>query len=208
MRKPPAKNVSLSRSFSSCPIRTWSDISSPVISRPTPDSPDCAGRCFGQIELIPSARAATLIACWLAACCTALLFGVALPLPLRIGLCIAAATCGLTGIGSTFLLSGGRSVRSLEWRDGSLVASLGPDRLAREVTVIAGSFDLGQLGLLLWLKSCDGIHSVFIDAGKQEVCAIRRLYRRLKWVPAGARDSRNRQADTIRSQGLKCVTRH
>jgi len=129
-------------------------------------------------------RVAALAAAWLAAFCAAMLLGVALPLPARIGLCLGAATFGLTGIRSCFLLAGNRSVRALAWgtRRG-LGAFIGPRRIEVAVSVAGGSFRLGRLGLLLWFEACDGIHTVFIDAGKQEICAIRRLCRRLEWAP-------------------------
>ena len=65
-----------------------------------------------------------------------------------------------------------------------------------------------MMGLFLRLRGCDGIRGAFIDAGMQDEIAIRRLVRRLEWVPRGGSESENGQADTIPPQGLKCVTRH
>jgi hypothetical protein len=112
---------------------------------------------------------------------------VALPLPARIAICLGAATFGATGIRHSFLLAGHQSVRTLAWSDeGELWAELGPARTGKAVRLANGSFRLGCLGLFLWLESCDGFHSVYIDAGKQEPAAVRRLARRLNWAPAEA----------------------
>jgi len=179
---PQARNVPRSWSFSNCPIRTWSDISSPAMCRKTHDSPDCAGQCSRQIELVPSLRAAVLVAGWLGAFCAATLFGVSLSLPARIAICVGVATFGSTGIRACFLFAGRNCVRTLNWVDDSLIARCGPLRVEKPVELAGGSFRLGQLGWLLWLKGCDGSHPLFIDAGLQDICAIRRLARHLEWA--------------------------
>jgi len=176
---------------------------------PIPVSPGCAGPCSRRIELVPSRRGASLVGGWLAALCLSLVFAVALPLPVRIAFCVGAATLGFAGIRRYFLLAHRKSVRALAWPDdGHWIAYVGPRRLEAGVVLTAGSFHLPGVALFLWLRACDGFHGVFIDTGMQEAYAVRRLIRRLEWAPRGAAESENRQADTIRAQGLKCVTRH
>jgi hypothetical protein len=124
---------------------------------------------------------------------------VALPLPARIGLCVGAATLGLAGIRSCFLLAGRRSVRALAWTDtGDWFAYLGPRQVETPVVPGTGCFRLPGVGLILWLEECDGIHAVFIDAGKQEQFAIRRLIRQLQRPREAGSQREPRQADTIR----------
>ncbi len=184
------------------------------MSRTIPASPDCAGQCSSRIEIVPSARAAAVFAGWLVVICAAIGFGVALPWPTRLFICISAATFGFAGIRTGFLLTGRHSVSALAWNEGGeLFAYFGPQRVAKAVSLGSGSFHLGGVALFLWLKACDGVHGVFIDTGKQEVRAIRRLIRWLNWrrldrAPGGAPDCAHRQAVTIHSQGMKCVTRH
>jgi hypothetical protein len=182
LRMRQAMNVLPSRSFSNCPIRTCSDISSAAMSRPIPDSPGCAGQCSRRIELVPSWRAAGLVAGWLLVVCAAMFFGVALPLPARIAICVGVATFGTAGIRSCFLLASRNSIRALDWAGETLVARCGPRHIEMVVEVATGSFRLGRVGWLLWLEGCDGSRPVFIDAGRQEICAIRRLARYLDGV--------------------------
>lgn len=121
-----------------------------------------------------------IVACWLVVVCGVVICAVALPLPARIGLCIALATPALTAIRRCLLLKGRRAVRSLDWSAGWR-AGLGPGGNETAVTLRAGSFRVGRAFLLLWLRSRDGIHGVFIDAGRQDPRAFRRLCRRLQW---------------------------
>jgi hypothetical protein len=108
---------------------------------------------------------------------------VALPLPARIGLCIAIATPAMVAIRRCLLLKGPRAVHALEWR-GGFRAWVGPGRIETPVTLRAGSFRVGRAFLLLWLQGRDGIHGVFIDTARQEPRAFRRLCRQLHW-PVG-----------------------
>jgi hypothetical protein len=127
-----------------------------------------------------------------------MLWGVAVPLPVRIAICIGAATFGVAGIRRYFLFEGKNAVRALAWGpDAALIATLGSRRLAVPVELAPGSFRLGRLGLFLWLRGCDGKYAVFIDVGIQEICAIRRLSRRLAWAPGRDRAVQGGQADTI-----------
>jgi len=125
-------------------------------------------------------RAAVLAASWLCLVCGVLIVAVALPLPARIGLCFAIATSGLVAIRRCLLLRGSRAVHTLDWSAGWR-AGIGPRRTETPVTLRTGSFRVGRVFLLLWLQSRDGIHGVFIDAGKQETRAFRRLCRQLRW---------------------------
>lgn len=135
-------------------------------------------RC--RIDLVPSLRAATLAACWLLLVCGVLLGALALPLPVRIGLCIAIATPGMAAIRRSFLMKGRRAVHTLDWSLGWRV-ELGPGRTETCVTLRPGSFRVGRAFLFLWLQSRDGTHGVLIDGGRQEPHAFRRLCRQLQW---------------------------
>lgn len=133
-----------------------------------------------RIEIVPSRRAAAWAGGWLALVCGVLVAAVALPLPVRVGLCIAIATPGLAAIRGCMLLAGRRAVRMLDWSAGWR-ARIGPGTTETSVTLQVGSFRVGQAFLLLWLRSCDGIHGVFIDAGGQDPVTFRRLCRQLHW---------------------------
>jgi len=128
-------------------------------------------------------RAALLAGGWLAAVCLVILAEVALPLPARIGICVAIATPTLTAIRGCLLLRGRSAAAVLSWSNLGWFASFGSDRTERPVTLRGGSFRLGGVVLVLWLQACDGIHAVCIDAGRQDSGAIRRLCRRLGWPP-------------------------
>ena len=125
-------------------------------------------------------RAATLAGAWLVIVCGVLLGALALPLPARIGLCVAIATPGLAAIRSCLLLRGARAVHSLDWGCGWR-AGIGPDGTETPVTLLVGSFRVGRAFLLLRVRSRDGIHAVYIDAARQESRTFRRLCRQLQW---------------------------
>ena len=148
--------------------------------RTIPGTRPSAAPCSTRIDLTPSVRAATLAGAWLVLVCGVLLGAVALPLPARIGLCVAIATPGLAAIRRCLLLRGARAVHSLDWGRG-WHAGIGPGGTETPVTLLAGSFRVGRAFLLLWLRSRDGIHAVYIDAGRQEPRAFRRLCRQLQW---------------------------
>ena len=170
------------------------------MSRKIPITRPCAAHCCRQIELAPSRRLATLSIAWLAAWCLMVLTAVTLPLPARIGICIASLLGGARAIRGTFLLVGRRPVRGLRWDDSHLFVVNGRSRNEDCVTLAAGSFRWGRFGMLLRLRGSNGLWIVFIDAGRQEEAAIRALAARLKWP--------TRQADTIPAQDLTCITRH
>ena len=128
------------------------------------------------------------------------LTAVTLPLPARIGICVGSLLGGASAIRTTFLLAGRHSARRLRWDAGQLFVA--PARCGSEacVTLAPGSFRWGRFGMLLRLSGPDGMRVIFIDARRQDEAAIRALAARLKWP--------TRQADTIRTQDLTCVTRH
>lgn len=153
------------------------------MSRTIPATRPCVAPCCSRIDLVPSVRAAALASTWLCLACAVLILAVALPLPARIGLCIAIATPGMAAIRGCLLLKGRRAVRTLDWSAGWR-AGIGPGRTETPVTLRTGSFRVGRAFLLLWLQSRDGIHGVFIDGGRQEPQAFRRLCRQLRWPVA------------------------
>lgn len=117
---------------------------------------------------------------WLIVVCGALVSSVALPLPARIGICIAIATPGLAAIRGCLLLRGQMAVHTLDWSRGWR-AGIGPGWTETPITLRIGSFRVGRAFLLLWLRSRDGIHAVLIDGGRQDPRAFRRLCRQLHW---------------------------
>ena len=131
-----------------------------------------------RIDIQPSVRAAALACGWLLLICAVVLASVALPLLARIGICLAIATPALAAIRTSVLLRGNGAVRGLQW-SGGWQACVGPDLIRTPVTLRAGSFRVGRAFLLLWLESRDGIHALFIDAGRQEPRAMRCLCRQL-----------------------------
>jgi hypothetical protein len=159
------------------------------MSRTIPTSRPCAARCCNRIELAPSWRLATLLAAWLGAFGVMSLTAVALALPARIGICAAAIWGGARAIHATFLFAGRRPVAGLRWDETHLFVVLGRSRNEVCVTVAPGSFRWGRFGMLLRLRSCDGMRVIFIDSGGQDEAAMRALARWLKWPP--------RQAATI-----------
>jgi len=132
---------------------------------------------------VPSPHAALLASGWLGTACLVILAAVALPLPARIGLCVVIATPALAAIRASLLLRGAGAVAGLRWTAEGWFASFGPERTERPVTICAGSFRLGGVVMVLWLRACDGIHAVCIHAGRQDAGSFRRLCRRLAWTP-------------------------
>jgi hypothetical protein len=117
---------------------------------------------------------------WLLTLCAALLFGVALPLYVRIALCVAAATSTLAGIRSLVLLRGAGAVRALEWSEaGEFTAYVGSDCAALPASVTRGSFRSGAGLLVLRLATPKGIRAVLIDGTVQDTAVFRRLCRHL-----------------------------
>jgi len=115
--------------------------------------------------------------------CLVILTAVALPLPARVGICLALATPALLAIRSGLLLRGRSAVVSLQWGAQGWRAGFGPWQTEMPVTIRTGSFRLGEVVMVLWVEACDGIHAVCIDANRQNPEAIRRLCRRLGWSP-------------------------
>lgn len=152
---------------------------SPPIPGTKPSIAPCGAR-IERIELRPSRRAATVVVGWLILVCGVVIGAVALPLPARIALCITIATPAVAAIRRCILLAGPGAVRTLDWSAGWR-ARIGPGTTETCVTLHLGSFRVGRAFLLLWLRSCDGIHGIFIDAGRQDPVAFRRLCRQLHW---------------------------
>jgi hypothetical protein len=151
------------------------------MSRAIPARRRCAAPFSNRIELQPSVRAAALATAWLCAIGGVLLVSLDLPLLARIAICICAATMSIATIHSVFLLGGPNAIRALQWSEaGQLFAQFGPEQRESTVVLAPGSFRWGRKWLLLWLKSCDGVHGVFIDGEKQDRQAFRRLCRRLE----------------------------
>ena len=151
------------------------------MSRSNPGMRPCvASSSCSRIDLVPSARAAVLAVAWLSLLCAVILGGVALPLAGRIAICVSIATPGWLAIRGCVLLRGGGAVRALAW-EGGWRAWIGPGRIETSVTLQAGSFRVGRLFVLLGLRSRDGMHGIFIDAGRQEPRSFRRLCRQLRW---------------------------
>ena len=150
---------------------------------PTPCTRPSAAPSCNRIELRPSARGALLAGGWLVVVCLVILLKVALPLPARIGICVAIATPALAAIRGSLLLRGSSAVSSLNWTAQGWFACFGSERTERPVTIRGGSFRFGGVVLVLWLQACDGIHVSCIDAGRQDSGEFRRLCRRLAWPP-------------------------
>ncbi|HET7811268.1 MAG TPA: hypothetical protein VFL16_11900 [Steroidobacteraceae bacterium] len=154
------------------------------------NSPPSAAQSCGQIELVPSRRAAALATAWLLAVSAAVLGGVALPLPARITICVVILVSGLAGIRSGFLLEGRRTLVRLCWDADSFVVQRRCDRIELSATLARGSFRLGQWGLFLWFSTCEGRHGAFIDADRHDSHELRRLCARLSWRPRPGPDER------------------
>jgi hypothetical protein len=141
----------------------------------------CAAPFSNRIELQPSVRAAALAIAWLCAIGGVVIAALDMPLLARIAICICAATMSASAIHSVFLLAGPNAIRALDWSEtGQLYAYLGRDLRELSVVLAPGSFRLGRNWLLLWLKSCDGVHGVLIDEARQEPKAFRCLCRSLE----------------------------
>jgi hypothetical protein len=151
------------------------------MSRAIPARRRCAAPFSNRIELQPSVRAAVLAAAWLCAIGGVIFAAPDLPLLARIAICTCVATMSVATIQSVFLLGGPNAIRAMHWSESDqLYASLGRDQRKVAVVLAPGSFRLGRKWLLLWLKSCDGVHGVLIDEGMQDPQAFRRLCRRLE----------------------------
>ena len=124
---------------------------------------------------------------WLCVVSCAVLFAVALPLLVRIAICLVAATANIRSVALAVLLRGERSVRALEWVEaGEITALLGPALEPLPAELAAGSFRLGWL-LLLRFETPVGMRFVLIDGPLQNTHAFRRLCRRLESrLPGGS----------------------
>lgn len=153
-----------------------------------PSAPRSAAQCSNRIEINPSWRAAALWFAWLVALCAALFFGVALPLALRIVICLGLTGICLAVVRTCMLLRGPAAVRRLEWlqaegEEGIFTAWLGPALMASPARLAKGSFRLGNRILVLRLATEFGVRFVLIDSSVQEPAPFRRLCRYLKTRP-------------------------
>jgi hypothetical protein len=167
------------------------------MSRPIPATRLCAAPC-SRIDLRPSRRAAALWLAWLAAACAVILFGVALPWLVRIGLCGALAIPGLLCVRSFVLLEGMRAVRAIDWSDGEFTIRLGSELTPRSAKVGAGSFRFGLHVWILRFETAHGPCPVLIAAGDQDARAFRRLCRCLNAELRSASGRSHRPTVTIR----------
>jgi hypothetical protein len=110
---------------------------------------------------------------------------VELPLLARIAICVSIATSGLVTVRRVFLLKGPTGVRALSWSGivPGLQVHLGGRATPLRAELGGGSFRLGSSYLLLWLRTSEGSHAVFIDANRQAAGCFRRLCGRLQWPP-------------------------
>lgn len=147
------------------------------MSQPIPDTQPCVASC-SRIDLAPSHFAAVLWFAWLTLVCVVLLFGVVLPWPLRLALCVVVVVPGIHCIRSFVLLGGSRAVRAIEWSDlGEFVVHLGPGLTRHPATLGVGSFRLGVQLWVLRFTTPVGPRTVLIAGGMQEPRAFRRLSR-------------------------------
>jgi hypothetical protein len=106
-------------------------------------------------------RAAALAAAWLCLVCAVLIVRVwALPLPARIGLCVAIATPGMAAIRRCLLLRGPPGGTYLDWGAGWRRRHRArPHRDPRHASALALSASARRF-CSCWLQSRDGIHGV------------------------------------------------
>jgi hypothetical protein len=163
-----------------------------------PATPRCAAHSCSRIELASSPRIVWVWIAWLNAFCAMALGGVALPLLVRVVICVAAAAASAASIRSMILLRAPRGVRSLQWSpQAGLQMTQGSSGPPVPVELAVGSFRFGTGVLVLWLKTPAGLHGVFIDGYRQEPGAFRGLCRRLEWQPRSASGRPQRPTDTI-----------
>jgi hypothetical protein len=121
--------------------------------RKTHDSPDCAGQCSRQIELVPSLRARCARRRVVGSVLRGTLFGVSLSLPARIvDLCRRRRRSVLTGF---VLASCSQDAMRTHphWVDDSLIARCGPCASKSPLNWLAAPFAWGSWGWFSGLKA-------------------------------------------------------
>ncbi|MBC8025064.1 MAG: hypothetical protein H7Y89_03660 [Steroidobacteraceae bacterium] len=138
-------------------------------------TPRSAGFSSSRIDLLPSRRAAIAWFAWLALVCAITLCAVALPLIVRMALCVLVAMPGIRTVCSFVMLIGPRSVRVIEWTGATLTILVGPDRQPLAATWGDGSFRPGRHWLALTFDTPAGKRQVLVDGRYQDARAFRRL---------------------------------
>jgi hypothetical protein len=106
-----------------------------------------------------------------------LLFAVALPLPVRIAVCVLATAAGARALRSFVLLLGARGVRAIAWDGVALTLEVGPARRLTSASLAHGSFRVGRQWLALKFETPAGARQVLVDGQYQDARAFRRLCR-------------------------------
>jgi hypothetical protein len=164
------------------------------MSHPIPVTPLCAARCSNRLDLVPSRFAAVLWCTWLALVCVVMLFGVAIPWPLRLGICGGVIGLGLRSIQSFVWLAGRRGVRVIEWSDdGEFLITVGPAPVRLPASLGPGSFRCGNRWWVLRFMTQPGPHTCLVVEQPDDTRAFRRLSR---CVDASLRRSSGRSSRT------------
>ena len=124
---------------------------------------------------------------WLVLACAGSFAGVALPLATRLCICAVIAFQGIRVIRRDAWLLGPRAVRVVDWSGAGWTLGLGPERRSLPATPVGAGLRAGTW-LILRFRSAEGIHPVYVDGGRQDERAFRRLSRRLRFTaPAASR---------------------
>lgn len=155
-------------------------------------TPRSAGFSSSRIDLLPSRRAASAWLAWLALVCGITLCAVALPLIVRMAVCVLVAAPGIRTVRSFVMLSGAQGVRAIEWTGSTLTIRMGPERRPLAATWGTGSFRPGRHWLALTFDTPAGRRQVLVDGRYQDARAFRRLCREFSRGLKGSsrRDSR------------------
>jgi hypothetical protein len=155
-------------------------------------TPRSAGFSSSRIEILPSRRAAIAWLAWLALVNAMLLFAVALPLPVRIAVCVLVTAEGARALRSFVLLLGARGVRAIGWDGSGLTLEVGTARRPMSASIAHGSFRVGRQWLALTFETPAGALQVLVDGRYQDARAFRRLCREFSRGLKGSsgRDSR------------------
>jgi hypothetical protein len=129
---------------------------------------------------------------WVFLVCAVTVFAPALPVWVRVTLCIAVVIANLRCLFRFILLRGKRAVRAIEWTDdGGFTSVVGPHAKLLQAQLAAGSFRLGPWLVVLQLRTPSGLCQVLIDGSVQDPAAFRALCLQLAFRLRSA--SRRRQ---------------